>query len=181
MEDERIIELFNCRNECAVSAVEEKYGRLLFGVAKRLLRFDRDAEECLNDALLAMWETIPPERPDSLRAYALRFVRNISLDRLKYDLADKRSRDLAVPLSEFESILPDSDTLEQVDFSMLLDDFLSTLTKEARVIFVRRYVFFDTVVDISRDLGITQSKVKSSLMRTRKRFKSYMSEKGSAL
>lgn len=181
MEDERIIELFNSRDEHAVSAVEEKYGRLLFGVAKRLLRFDSDAEECLNDALLAMWETIPPERPDSLRAYAMRLIRNISLDRLKYDLADKRSRDLAVPLSEFESILPDSATLERVDFSILLDGFLSTLHKDARVIFVRRYVFFDTVADIAADLGVSQSKVKSSLMRTRKRFKSFMGEKGSAL
>lgn len=184
MEDEKIIELFNCRDERAVSEVKEKYGGLMLGVSKRLLRSETDAEECLNDALLALWDTVPPEKPDSLRAYALRLIRNISLDRLKYNLADKRSGDMQVPLSELETTLPDGDArseLDSVDFKLLLDGFLRGLKTEQRVIFTRRYFFFDSIGDIAQDLGISESKVKSSLMRLRKRFKSWLSGKGSAL
>lgn len=184
MEDEKIIELFICRDERAVTAVKEKYGGLLLGVSKRLLRSSSDAEECLNDTLLALWNTVPQNIPDSLRAYSLRLMRNISLNRLQYDLAEKRSRNLGIPLSELETALPDGDALsalDRVDFSILLDGFLRQLNQEARVIFTRRYFFFDSISDIARDLKVSESKVKSSLHRTRARFKRYLSGKGSAL
>lgn len=184
LEDEKIIELFFSRNECAVSEVKEKYGKLLLGASKRLLRSESDSEECLNDTLMALWDTIPPQKPDSLRAYALRLIRNISLNRLKYNLADKRSKDSEVPFSEFGESLPDGaarDELENVDLKLLLDDFLSGLDTETRVIFVRRYFFFDSLPDIAADLNVSQGKVKTLLFRTRKKLKGYLTGKGSAL
>ena len=184
MEDERIIELFNCRDERAVAAVREKYGSLLLGISMRIVRTPADAEECLNDTLMALWETVPQNAPDSLRAYALRLMRNISLNRLNYDLAEKRSRDMRIPLSELEEALPDGkarEELDKVDFSILLDGFMRRLSAEQRVIFTRRYFFFDSVGDIARGLGITESKVKSSLFRMRKKFKAYLEREGSAL
>lgn len=184
MEDEKIIELFEARDERAVSAVKEKYGGLMLGVSMRILRSSADAEECLNDALMALWKSVPPEKPDSLRAYALRLTRNISLNRLNYNLADKRSGNMQIPLSELEMTLPDGDArseLDSIDFKLLLDGFLRGLKAEQRVIFTRRYFFFDSIGDIARELGISESKVKSSLMRLRKRFKSWLCGKGSAL
>ena len=184
MEDEKIIEFFNSRDERAVSAVKEKYGVLMLEVSRRILRSPDDAEECLNDALMALWKSVPPEKPDSLRAYALRLIRNISLNRLNYNLAKKRTGDLEVSLSELEIVLPDSGArseLDSVDFKLLIDGFLRGLKTEQRVIFTRRYFFFDSVGDIAQDLGISESKVKSSLMRLRKRLKGYLSGKGSAL
>lgn len=184
MEDEKIIELFELRNECAISEIKHKYGGLMLGIAKRFLHSDSDAEECLSDALMGLWDSIPPQKPDSLRAYAMRLIRNISLNRLRFNLADKRSRDAEVPLSEFGEALPDSGAqqiFEQIDLKILFDDFLKTLDTETRVIFVRRYYMFDTLPEIADDLGMSEGKVKSLLFRTRKKLKKYLAEKGSAL
>ena len=184
MEDEKIVELFFSRDERAVAAVREKFGGLLYSTAMRLLRSHTDAEECVNDALLAIWSSIPPARPDDLKPYVCKVVRNLSLKRLSYNLADKRSQNAAVPLSELEAVLPDAsarEALDKVDLSIVLDGFLSTLNLETRVIFTRRYFFFDSVGDIASDIGISESKVKSSLMRTRNKFKKYLNMKGNAI
>ena len=184
MEDDKIIELFDARDERAITEVKTKYGGLMLGVSKRLLRSEPDTEECLNDALMALWSSIPPQKPDSLRAYALKLIRNISLNRLNYNLAGKRSHDAEIPLDEFAQALPDGsarDALDNIDLKLLLDGFLSGLDTETRVIFVRRYYMFDSLPDIADDFGITQGKVKTLLFRTRKKLKNYLTGKGSAI
>lgn len=184
MEDEKIVELFFSRDERAVTVVKEKYGKLLYSVAFRMLRSHADAEECVNDALLAFWNSIPPARPDDLKPYVCRVVRNLSLKRLAYNLAEKRSQNVAVPLSELETVLPDAaagDALDRVDLTLVLEEFLSTLGLENRAIFTRRYFFFDSVSDIAADIGISESKVKSSLLRTRNKLKKYLNMKGNAI
>lgn len=184
LEDEKIVGLYHSRDELAIAATQDKYGKLCLGIAKKILGSEIDAEECFNDALLGLWKSIPPARPDNLKAYVCKTVRNLSFKRLSYKLAEKRSVNAEVPLEELEAVLPDGaarDALDRIDFSLLLDEFLQGLKPEARVIFTQRYFFFDSVSDISADLGISQSKVKSSLLRTRNKFKSYLIEKGSAL
>ena len=184
MEDEKIIGLYFARDELAITETQKKYGTLLFGIAKRILGADIDAEECLNDALLGTWNSIPPAAPDNLRAYVCKIVRNLSIKRLDYNLAEKRSVNSELSLDELEAVLPDGaalEELERIDLSILLDGFLRTLTTETRAVFVRRYFFFDSIPDIAADLGLSKSNVKTSLWRTRNKFKEYLQEKGSGL
>lgn len=184
MEDEKIIELFNARDESAIVMLREKYGVLLYSVAKRILESDTDVEECVDDAFLALWRAIPPEKPESLRAYACRIVRNLALMRVDYNYAKKRKHGVDISLDEFGGVLPDGaarDALDRVDLKLLFNEFLSAEKPETRRIFVLRYFFYDSVKDISRDCGISESKVKSSLMRTRNRLKKFLTEKGVTL
>lgn len=184
MEDKKIVELYFSRSEFAITATQEKYGALLLGLAKKITGSEVDAEECVNDALLGLWNSIPPAEPENLRAYVCKVVRNLSLKRLSYNLAEKRSANVEMPLSELEEVLPDGaarDALDMVDFGLLLNGFLAELKPEARMIFTQRYFFFDTIPEIAEDLGVSQNKVKSSLRRTRNKFKNYLSTKGSAL
>ncbi|MBQ3866058.1 MAG: sigma-70 family RNA polymerase sigma factor, partial [Clostridia bacterium] len=91
MDDEKIIELFFARSEEALDALAQKYGRLLRGVAGNVLADPRDTEECLNDAYLALWNKIPPEKPDPLSAYVCRVVRNLAVKRYHRNTAEKRN------------------------------------------------------------------------------------------
>ena len=184
MEDKKIVSLFLVRDEQAVAAANDKYGKLLYGISSKILCSPSDAEECLNDSLLALWNSIPPNEPDDLRAYACRIARNLSLKRLSYNLAEKRSQNAGIPLSELEAILPDDTALEalkSVDLSLVIDSFIKTQSPEMRAVFVRRYFFFDSVGEIAGDIGISESKVKSMLFRMRNKLKKYLNMKGSAL
>ena len=72
MGDDEILQLFYHRVEYAISAVEEKYGRLCRSVARGILKDERDVEECVNDTCMRAWNAIPPEKPRSLEAYLVR-------------------------------------------------------------------------------------------------------------
>lgn len=174
MDDEKIIELFSVRSENALRAVREKYGSLMLGVAKKITGSEADAEECLNDALLNLWKSIPPAAPRSLRAYSCQVIRNLAFKRLTYSLAEKRNANSNVAFDELETVIFDGEAeakLENVDFSVLLDGFLRSLGKESRVVFMKRYFFMDSIEEISRDLNISQSKVKSLLWRARQKLR----------
>ena len=176
MEDEKIVELYFARNELALSATQEKYGALLLSAARRFLG-QCDAEECLNDAYLAVWGSIPPERPQSLLAYCCGIVRKLSFKRLEYNFAEKRSPKSAVPLDELEASLSGGEDFreyENIDFSIAVNKFLQSLKPEMRVVFMKRYYFADTVPEISADLGLSQSKVKSMLLRARRKYLNFL-------
>ena len=181
MDNSEIITLFISRDERAISETDAKYRGLCLSVSENIVKSRSDAEECFQDALLALWRNIPPEKPKNLGAYLCRIVRNISLSRLDYLCAQKRAEGAEVPFSEFEDFLPDSrggSFCGGIEFSDLLNRFLSGLDGRTRSVFIRRYFFFDPVADIARDFGMTNSRTASMLMRTRKKLKKYLTEKG---
>ena len=180
MDDKRIVELYFARDELAVSATREKYGTLLRSIAVKILGESGATEECLNDVYLALWNSIPPESPENLRAYSCKIVRNLAFKSLRYDLAEKRSVHSQVSLDELEASLSDGasqDAFENVDFSISINEFLGELKPQSRKVFLKRYFFFDTVPEIARDLGMSESKVKSLLFRARNKFKSHILRK----
>ena len=181
MDDNKIIELYFARDERAIAETQEKYGKLIFGIANNILDSRLDSEECENDTYLGVWNSIPPERPKNFTAYVSKIARNLSLKRLEYLSRDKRSKSLTVSLSELEDVLCDSDIKNDIsdgEISMLISRFLHTQPKEKRVVFVRRYYYFDSVEDISERYSISQSKVKSILFRTRRKLKDFLLKEG---
>ena len=112
MEDQKIIDLFFQRSEDALAQTKEKYGDLCGWIACNMLSSPEDAEECVNDAMLALWNTIPPERPVMLGAYAARITRNLARNRLVYNKAQKRSEAVAVSLGELEACLAGRDDVQ---------------------------------------------------------------------
>lgn len=181
MEDERIIALYFDRSESAIAETDRKYGRLCFETANKILYSRPDSEECVSDTYLSVWNAIPPTMPQSLRAFLIRITRNISLSKLRKNLAQKRNAALEVSLDELEGILPDSSISPEADNGLIaevINEFLDALDTDAKNIFLRKYWFFDTVSEISGRCGFSESKVKSSLMRTRERLRIYLEERG---
>ena len=181
MEDEQIIELYFARSEAAIGETDRKYGRLCLEVANNILESRPDSEECVQDSYLGVWNAIPPTRPTSFRGFLLKIVRNTSLSRLRKNLAKKRTRDLEIPLGELTEILPDEKFRPDVSLSEtaeIINGFLDGLDGASRAIFVRRYWFFDQISSIAKSLGFSESKVKTSLFRSREKLRKLLEEKG---
>ena len=183
MNDDKILDLYWQRNELAIEASRQKYGGLCRSVAGRILPDERDAEECVSDVWLRLWNSIPPQRPDSLKAYIARIVRNLALDRFDYNHAEQRSSALTEAYEELEDILficnQEGEGAEK--FREVLNEFLGGLKKEARVYFVRRYWYGESIREIAQACGAGESKVKSSLMRTRNSLRDVLEKEGVSL
>ena len=181
MEDENIIDLFFARSERAVAELDAKYGKMLYRFSLRILGSPSDAEECVNDAYLGVWNAIPPARPALLPAYICRIVRNISLSRCQARMAAKRSGMQEVAMEELETALssPGSveDTVEARELARMLEHFLDTLSGQNRVIFLRRYWFYDSCAEIAVLTNLSEKNITVRLTRIRARLKKYLEER----
>lgn len=184
MEDSHIIQLFFDRAERAIEALSVKYGKLCYRIAYNILTNDRDAEECENDTYLRVWDTVPPTCPDNLRAYVSRIVRNLALDRVRYQARQKRSMPTDLVLSELSECIPAPVSVEaDADDTVVqaLTAYLNTLDDLTRVLFVRRYFYMDSVEMLARQFDMNASSVSSKLTRTRARLKTHLEKEGIVL
>lgn len=181
MTDEQIIGLYWNRNEDAIRQTDAVYGRRLYVLSDRILRSGQDAEESVSDTYMRAWETIPPLRPNYFFAYLAKLCRNFSLMRLEWNTAAKRSADVVSLTQEMEACIPDRSherKLEGEELGRLLNRFLEGLSLDSRLIFLRRYWYLDSIREIAAKYGITESKVKTQLHRTRKKLKLYLEGEG---
>ncbi len=180
-EDEKIIELFFRRSEQAIRELDSKYGGACLALSKNILGDRQDAEECVNDAYLGVWNAIPPARPDPLLTYVLKVVRNISLKLYHRKEAAKRKSSYTTAMEEIEDCIPDrrtvEDEVEAGELACMIESFLDTLTAENRVIFLRRYWFSDSFSEIARQVGLTEKNVSVRLTRIRKKLKDFLTER----
>ena len=181
MVDEKIIELFFARSEQAISELDQKYGKVFQKTSYNILNDPLDVEECVNDAYLGTWNTIPPTRPHSLLAYVCQIVRNISLKRYHLKKALKRNSTYDLAMEELDACLASTSTVEDEmetkELVRIIEEFLDTLSKENRVIFLQRYWFSDTYSDIAKKVGISEKSVSVRLTRIRKRMREYLLER----
>lgn len=182
LEDEAIIELYWKRSENAITETDRKYRKKCLSVAKNILNDVSDAEECLNDTYMTAWNTMPPERPVHFLAFLLRIIKNHSFNRFKFSNRYKRKKEVAVSLDELEECIDGNenteDAFDKEELVSAINDFLRELSPEKRVIFVRKYWYFDTVPLIARRCSMTEENVKVSLMRIRKKLKTFLMERG---
>jgi RNA polymerase sigma-70 factor (ECF subfamily) len=185
MEDNLIIDLYWARDPRAIAESEQKYGAFCGMLARNILTIPQDAEECVNDTWHRAWETIPPQRPGSLRAYLGRLVRNLAIDRWRRNTAQKRGEGMALMLSELEGCVPGGvlpeQALEGKELTLLLERWLDGLSGEERAIFLRRYWYGTAVQELAGQWGCTPSRMAQRLFRLRKKLRTYLEEQGVAL
>ena len=181
MEDAKIIELFWARNEQAVKETDTAYGRRLYVLSNNILNNREDAQECVSDTYMETWKSIPPKRPKYFYAFLASVCRNVSFNRLDWRLAAKRNAEVVSLTQELEMCIPDTRQEVEMDrreLRRVLENFLDSLTKESRLIFLRRYLYVDTVAEIAARYGISESKVKTQLHRTRAKLHTYLAKEG---
>ena len=183
MKDEAIIELFWARSEAAIHETDWAYGRYCQSIAYGILRVHEDAEETVNDTWLKAWDTIPPERPHYLKGFLGRITRQLSINRLEKETAQKRGAgQYALALEELAECIPDQSQGEDLaDLTALrdaLNRFLRSLPTEPRSVFLRRYWYAQSIAEIAAGCGMSESKVKSMLLRTRNKLRKALTEEG---
>ncbi|MBQ8524463.1 MAG: sigma-70 family RNA polymerase sigma factor [Clostridia bacterium] len=182
MDDKVIIDLFFDRKDSAIEQTQLKYGAICFRIADSILDSSEDSEECVNDALMKLWNSIPPDNPLNFKAYIIRIVRNLSLDRLRYRNSSKRCSASDIPLSELEACISGGEKvdshLEAEELGCHINDFLRGLTAESRFIFIGRYWHYRSIKSLASEFGMTTSKVKSLLFRLRKSLREELEKEG---
>ena len=183
MEDQDIIEMYFAREENAIKETDIKYGQFLLSLSLNILQIQEDSEECVNDTYLRAWNAIPPNKPSFFKAWLAKIARNLSYDKYRFKHMQKRKGDgVDIMLSELEDCLPSNMSigkeLEDKEIANIINIFLDNITKEARIIFVRRYFFGDDIVDIANRFNFSDSKVKSSLFRTRNSLREALLKEG---
>ena len=182
MDDKKIVELFYERSEQAITELSKKYGLLCEKIADNILNNHLDAEECVNDAYLAVWNTIPPQNPDSLVSYVCRIVRNQAIKKYHENTALKRNSIYDTSLDELEEVLPSSASvegeLEAKEVSAMIDRFLETLDKQSRTMFIRRYWYSDSIEEIALSFKTSKHYISVRLSRIRKALKKHLVKEG---
>lgn len=183
MEDERIVSLYWDRDERAIRETEKKYDRYLTKIAYNILNNMDDSRESVNDTYLAAWDSMPPHRPSVLSGYLAKLTRRISIDCFRYRTRGKRlASEYAISLSELEDCVSGGNTTEELVNVKLLADaigiYLRLQSEEARNAFIGRYYFLDPLKEVAAYCGMSESKCKSLLHRTRLGLKAYLEKEG---
>ena len=115
-----------------------------------------------------------------LLPYVARIVRNVSLKAYWRREAAKRSGRYTVALEELEGCVADGHSLEDEigakELAHIIGSFLDGLSRENRVIFMRRYWFADSCRDIAALTGLSEKNVSVRLSRMRAKLKQYLIE-----
>ena len=178
--DSVLFDLLRGRNEMALSAIQRQYGKQVLRLATRILGSEADAEECVNDALLDIWNTVPPAKPSSFLSYFSLLVRRRAIDRVRYRTAECRAGiEYAGSLEELEATLPAMP--EEDENGEILDCiqcFLDSLSSRDRRIFLLRYFRFCSHREIGEILGMREGAVNMKLTRLRKKLKDALDKRG---
>ena len=182
-DDRRIISLLQKRDERALQIIRETYGSLCFQIAEQIVGNSEDAEECVNDMLMNVWNSIPPQCPVSLRAYLAALVRHAAIDRYKSERRQKRGgAQFAASLDELSEILPSGEqvehSVEQRALTAALTEWIKTLSPDTARLFIQRYFLSESVREIAKQNEMRESAVKMALLRARGRLKEYLEKEG---
>ncbi len=182
MDDREIIEMLFERTESALEEISRKYSRLYMGIIMETVSDACDAEECANDVLLAVWNSIPPNRPNNLSAYICKLARRIGIDRFRYNTVGKRNG-YAVALDELAECLPLEDPFgasaeQSKTIRSVLSEFIRGLDPETEILFVRRYIYLESVTSLAERFETDENRVAVKLCRARKKLKKLLEKEG---
>ena len=182
MEDSIIIDLYWNRDEKAIEKTDDKYGKLCFRLANNILRQKEDSEECVSDTYMKVWNSIPEDRPKFFSSYICTITKRLALDRLRYLKRDKRHSPFVISVDELGDMVSGNETAEgELEVRIMVQSvncFLEKLSEENRMIFVRRYWYYDSIEDISKMFDMKKSTVTTILFRTRQALKEHLRKEG---
>lgn len=183
MEDQQIVELYWQRDESAIAETECKYGTFCLGIAMSLLSNSEDAKECVNDAFYQAWSLIPPERPEKLRPWLGRIVRNISISLWRKNHRKKRYSGVEEILSELEeavaSSIPIEREVESAELGQVINAWLKALPRDDRVLFVRRYWYGISLNGLAQESNIPPKRLAQRMYRLRLALRAFLEKEGS--
>jgi len=183
MEDKHIVDLYWARSERAITETASKYGKYCYIIAYNILANHSDAEESVNDTWLGAWNSMPPHRPEILSTFLGKITRRTAIKKWRKEHAAKRGGgEIVIALGELEDCIPAGKSIEQemetAALGKAVNEFVMSLPHAERNVFICRYWYLDAISEICQQYGFSQSKVKSMLLRTRKKLRAYLEKEG---
>ena len=181
--DESIVDLYWQRNEKAISETDRKYGKYLYVIAYNIVHDRLDCEECLNDTYLSTWNQIPPQRPNVFQVFLSRVIRNIAVDKLRANNAQKRiPSEMMISLNELNDCIADEVSMEEAiavkELARALNDYLRSLNDREQFIFVCRYYYADKISSIACMLQVGEATIYRELASIREGLKNHLEKEG---
>jgi len=181
--DEEIIELYWKRDEKGIEQTDKKYGKYLYVIAYNIVHDRLDCEECLNDTYLGAWNQIPPHRPSVFQVFLSRIMRNIAVDKLRYNTAAKRvPSEMMVSLSELDDCMSTAPSVEEElatkELARVLNTYLHALNDREQFIFVCRYYYADKIAAIASMLQTSEATIFRELSAIREGLKEHLEKEG---
>lgn len=182
MKDASIVKLYWERSEKAIIETDLKYGKLCRHLSDNILNNLSDAEECVNDSYLAVWNAIPDARPENFSAFLCRIVKNLSFKRLEHITAQKRKPEMLVSLEELQDCISSSAnpqaSYDAAELAEVISSFLRKQDELSRNIFLRRYWYYDSVKCIANDYDMKEERISQILFKIRKKLRKHLEQEG---
>ena len=141
-----------------------------------------DSEECVNDTYLKAWNSIPPNRPKLLKAFLGKITRNLSIDLYRKNRTKGRSGEVEIAIEELEGVIPSSEdifkTLDEKYLVEKINEFLESINRQDRKIFLLRYFYLHSSKDIEKLTDIKVSTINTILYRTRNKLRKHLEKEG---
>lgn len=180
--DKNIVDLYWNRKDSAIVETSEKYGSYLFKISFNILYSKEDSEECVNDTYLKAWNSIPPNRPNLLKAFLGKITRNLSIDLYRKNRTKGRSGEVEIAIEELEGVIPSGEdifkTLDEKYLVEKINEFLESINRQDRKIFLLRYFYLHSSKDIEKLTDIKVSTINTILYRTRNKLRKHLEKEG---
>lgn len=183
LEDDKIVELMENRNETSIAELSKKYGGLCRKVVQNILGDFTDVEQCLNDTYFKVWNSIPPAKPVSLSAFTATIARNIAITLLRERRTIKRGGEVEIlSFDELDDFVSETSSIESKaecnELIGAINKFLYKQSELKRQLFIRRYWGCCSIDELADSFGMTKSNVTVTLTRLRKKLKDYLCKRG---
>ncbi len=183
MDDSKIIELYFERSESAIAQTQQKYGVYFRTIADNILKNAEDTEECLNEAMLRIWNSIPPQKPVRFKLFGAKIIRNLAFDRYKQRTSEKRGGgEIAAVLDELAECVADTadveSELQNRALRRCLSEFVAALPSRERNLFVQRYFYAKNMGEIAQQLDLTKNHCSVLLARIRGKLRQHLEQEG---
>ena len=185
LKDQEIVKLYHERSEDAIHETDLKYGKLCRRISLGILGDSRDSEEVVSDTWMALWNSIPPKKPEHFKAYVCRVAKNLALKRYEYEHAQKRNCNYEDSLEDLKECIGAGKSVEdhilEHELTESINRFLGDLPKEKRVLFLKRYWFLYSVKELAGEYHVSEKNMSMRLARLRKQLKKYLEQEGYAI
>lgn len=179
MEDKDIVNLIYNREEVGLTNLKDKYNELIITIAFAILQNSSDSEESADDTYLKIWKTIPPYKPNFLKAFVSKIARQISIDKYRQNKQKyKKETSLNELDYEISSSYSVDDTFYATELVKDINYFLEKLDVESQILFLRRYFLNEGVKSLSNRFNISENTISVKLHRTREKLRMYLERKG---
>ena len=130
-------------------------------------------------------EQYTSETPNPLVTYICKITRNAALKSYRYNTTRKRNRFYDISLSELEECIPftrqDIASCTEEDLTKVIENFLETLDKKSRIMFIKRYWYAESIKSIAVEFGMTENYISVKLLRIREKLRKYLEREGIVL